>query len=651
MPFLTPIGYNIEEVRKMVFSFDVIIVMMVICYVLYAYKAGLHSQIRIFLVYIAPLIVLYFLAKPLTLILYKLGITNLLRNTIFIHISSSYANTLTALVILMLLYVGIIFASTRVFKLFIRESTKEKIFVKLGRINRFLSVGLGVFNFYVLIYIVIVPAGIIGVASFNSPITGALIEYAPPFSRWGRVASSTSGVTSSVDSFNTFSDFFTGDSLDIYYETVFAYQKDIYSKEDDFYNKSFDKLTSSSQEVLKNGYKEYYGVDLTDTNYHGIYRILLDSNIYDEVLSNETKVGNKTKALTEAHSYVKKYEGLVVWFADEDIDSLAKNDDFPAIINSFKDNYIDIAGNLEESNAITNVNDFYLAIRVYDTFNVYLEKITSEMGYPYPDVSEYDIVAQSTAFISFISKGNNMSYLIESYYDDYQVSNNDFELLIDDLSSINELGNSYLIVDETLDKTFELSERYVTYYIPIINYLDPEISAIERIAIAAIRTEIDMYGYMSDVPVFAALVNDVSLLCKDTNEFNGVTVCESGNLYTAANIISSAYIMNNAYDFNTKSLTPGYYDENRVTDLVNHINKANKRYIYTDEFIKAVSNQIAFNETEYMGMSTTLLDYMIDEENLFTKEGLQVLIDYASSRSDLFSQQFVDKLIAKKGEI
>ncbi len=635
----------------MVFSFDVIIVMMVLCYVLYAYKAGLHSQLRVFFLYIAPLIVLYFLAKPLTLILYKLGVASILRNTIFSLISSNYANTLTSLAILLLLYIGIVFISTRVFKLFIRESTKEKIFVRLGRTNKLLSAGLGLFNFYVLIYVIIVPAGIIGIASFDNPITSALIEYAPPFSRWGRAASSTAGVTSSVDSYNTFSDFFTGDSLDLYYDTVFSYQKDIYKKEETFYNKTFDDLSSGSQTIIKDGYNEYYGINLTDTNYQGIYRILLDDDIYNQVLSNEVSAGNKTKSLTEARSYAEKYEGLVVWFADEDIDALTKDGDTAAIINSFKGNYTVIVSDLHDSSAASHVNDFYLAIGVYDTFTEYLTKVTDEIGYSYPDISEYDLPAQSLAFINFISTGNNMTYLIESYYNDYQITNNEFEMFIAELSSIEELGNSYTVVQEALDKTFELSVRYVTYYVPIINYLDPEMSALEKITIAAVRTELDLYEYMTDVPVLAALINDVSLLCNNTYEVNDITVCESGNLYTAANIISSAYIMNNAYDFETKDLTPGYYDESRVNDLINHITKANKRYIYTDDFIKSVANQIAFNETEYMGDTTTLLDYMIDEENLFTKEGLQAFIDFASSRSDLFSQQFVNKLIAKKGEI
>ncbi len=632
----------------MVFSFDVIIVMMVICYVLYAYKAGLHSQLKVFFTYIAPLIVLYFLAKPLTLILYKLGIANFLRSTIFGLISSSYANTLTALALLLILYLGIIFVSTRIFKIFVTESVKEKIFVKLGRTNKILSAGLGIFNFYVLIYIVIVPAGVLNIASFNDPLTHLLIDNAPSFSRWGRFASSTAGVTSSVDDYETFSSFFTGDSIDIYYETVFSYQKDVNKKEENFYNKSFSKLSTNSQNLLKTEYKNYYGVDLNNNNYEGLYRILLNDNVYDELLLNEKNAGNGGKALKEAREYSKKYEGLIVWFNDEDIKTMIENGNDAILVNSFKDNFTDISGNLGDENAITNVNNLYIAICVYDTFTDYLLDVTVEMGYSYPDISEYDFTSQSLAFIDFISSGNNMSYLIESYYDEYQTINNEFELLVEELSNIDEIGEDYLVVEETLDKSFDLAARYVDYYMPIINYLDPEISAIERIAVATIRTELNLYEYMYDVPVLAAMVNDISLLCNTTEEVNGVTVCSNGGLYKAANIISSAYIMNSAYDIETKSLTEGYYDDEKVNELVKHIKKGNNRYIYTDQFIKSIADQIAFHETAYMGTKMTLLDYMIDVENLFTVEGIQVLIDFASSRSDLFSQEFVDKLIEKK---
>ncbi len=632
----------------MVFSFDVIIVMMVICYILYAYKAGLHSQLRVFFLYVAPLIVLYFLAKPLTLLLYKLGVANILRNTVFDLISSDYANTLTALALLLALYIGIIFISTKIFRVFISESMKEKVFVKFGRTNKLMSVGLGIFNFYVIIYIIIVPAGIVKIASFDDPITSTLIEYAPPFSRWGRAAASTSDVTESVDSYNTFSGLFSGESLDIYYETVFSYQKDISKKEEKFYEKSFDKLTKESQDLIRLKYKHYYGTDMTDSNYGGFYRVFLNPTAYAEILSNEESAGNSTKALREAYDYVKKYEGLVVWFADENISKLVEDGDTASIVKSYKDNFTSISGNLRDEIAITNVNNLYMAINVYDTFTNYLDDVALEIGYDYPDVDKYDFATQSLAFMNFVSTGNNMSYLIENYNEDYQAPVNDFKMLIDALSDVDELGDSYILLEDALDKSFELSERYVQYYVPIINYLDPDMSALGRITIAAVRTEFDLYKYMSDIPVLAALVNDVSLLCKDQDTIEGVTVCNEGGLYKAANIISSAYIMNAAYDFETKSLTVGYYNATRVRQLTDHIEKGNKKYIYTDEFIMAVANQIAFNQTQYMGNSTTLLDYMIDVEHLFTTDGIQELIDYASNRTDLFSQEFVNKLIAKK---
>ncbi len=632
----------------MVFSFDIIIVMMVISYVFFAYKAGLHSQLRTFFLYVAPLIILYFVAKPVTMLLYKLGIAYVLRDTIFSFIASDYSNTLTALVILIALYVGVIFISTRVFKFFIRETMKERIFVKLGKANKPLGALLGIFNFYVLIYVIIVPAGVLKVASFDDPVTSKLIEYSPPFSRWGRAASSSTSVTSSVDAYNSFSDLFTGDSLDVYYETIFSYQKDINKKEDKFYESSFSKLSSSSQELLKTEYKQYYSTDLTSTNNNGLYRVLLNDTVFNELISNEQSAGNSTKSLTEAREYVKKYEGLVTWFADEDIDSLVTVGDNAAIINSFSYNYEKIANSLTDSTAVENVNNFYLAISVYDTFTNYLVDVTAEIGYDYPDIDDYDFTSQSLAFMSFISAGNNMSILIENFNEDYQLHGNVFSTLLSDLKEIEVLGDSYLIVEDTMDKAYSLSGRYIDYYLPIINYLDPEISALERIGVAALATELDVYAYMEDVPLIAAIVNDVSLLCKDKEEVNGVTVCNEGGMYKAANILSSAFIMNAAYDMEAKSLTAGYYDASNVQQMIDHIEKANKKYIYTDEFVMALANQIAFHETQYMGSTTTLLDYMIDVENLFTEEGIQVLIDFAEGRTDLFSQDFVNKLIAKK---
>ena len=278
------------------FNFDFILVMLFASYILYGYLSGGHKQIRISINLILPFTLLYFLGRTITVYLY----TPLSKTFLFEMVNDYFGilkNTIGMVfaygLMVFCLLAAIFFLAIYARKYILNENMRAK----LGQVNNILGAIFGVVNGYVLIYFIVLPVFSLNLIDAEARMSTWVLENPPPFSRIARTAEKAVPVKNMTDKADTFQRLLSAEGIAGYYnDAIYDYQQEYMggsdSKEAQFMETVYPELSTAGKQELIDAYDDYFGEVLSETNYLGISRVLVeetasDSTVYEDVLAIE----------------------------------------------------------------------------------------------------------------------------------------------------------------------------------------------------------------------------------------------------------------------------------------------------------------------------------------------------------------------------
>lgn len=350
----------IPEVR-FDFSFDIILLLIFISYLIYGYFSGGHKQIRLSINLILPFIIIYYLGRQITSYLYAPLSNTFLFKFVFNNIDS-FKYTITMIIAYIITYL-FIFIGIFIFSIYARRHIlNENMRAKLGKKNNYLGAIVAFLNGYVLIYFIILPVFAMNLVDTNDRVTIFVLEHPPPFSRIARTAEKAVPIKDLADKAEAFQELLSVDGVEGYYnDAIYSYQQQYIgsgdSFETEFILEIYPQLTHDSRLLINDAYNDYFSETLTGSNYTGISRVLVNDYgngnlIYQELIDLEAEydsvlVGHK-QIVQEYESDVAEYENKLEYYTHQ------------LIINRYKDDielYITSLNNHLEAKIAAIINE------------------------------------------------------------------------------------------------------------------------------------------------------------------------------------------------------------------------------------------------------------------------------------------------------
>ena len=285
----------IPEVR-FDFSFDIILLLIFISYLVYGYFSGGHKQIRLSINLILPFVIIYYLGRAITSYLYVPLSNTMFFRFIFEHFDT-FKYTISMIIAYIITYL-LIFIVIFIFSIYARRHIlNENMRAKLGKKNNYLGALVAFLNGYVLIYFIILPVFAMNLIDSDDIVTNFVLEHPPPFSRIARTAEKAVPVKDLADKADKFQQLLTVDGLEGYYnEAIYDYQQQYIGGDDSYENQFmtevYPHLTSESRSLLQTEFTATFGTSLSSSNYEGVSRVLIKDSVnsnlvYEEMIEHE----------------------------------------------------------------------------------------------------------------------------------------------------------------------------------------------------------------------------------------------------------------------------------------------------------------------------------------------------------------------------
>lgn len=639
------------------FNFDIILIMIFITFALIGAISGLKSQIPITLNIIVPFLFIYFFGKFITKLLFNFPIYRNIMDAIFGGALFQQIDfTLKMAVAYILMYL-IIFLFVRILYGIFKGYSKRSNIKKKSILSNILGFGLALINAYVAIFFIILPLLFLGVVDSTRPLTSIMVNNPPFFSRLGATTKAAVPVYDTVDQATEFMDILTSKNFDEYFNYISNSQQITSELETDFMDNKYDLLSEESKTLINNIKPSELDFN---TDPSGLARTLLELNpetnnkVYEDILAIETENQSTIlEQLEEQFSIISKYEGLIIWYMDElggdtipSYDGETSITDIGTVIQSFKENYEDIVANTSDEALLYQLELAKTSIDSYEIFSLWIscteDNIINNITPDDPNfvcdtidvsliesdpslVNNYDFASQSAYILAFVLDGDNLSNIMLQYKYDYEAG------VFSDVFDFEEHPK----IESALIKSYELVTAYEEHYKQVVETLDPSIDFKIRLAISVAKAKFDIYNQMEETPLFAAFVNDAAMMCMSQSvpayENNSIDVCREGFLKTSAEVIMNVYLFR---DENNDMKT---YSATDMEELLDGLNDGIKDTVLTEEFVKALSYQIAFtNDLE----EEALLERYY-REGYITEGALDVLI---ANELGIFDDIFVTRV-------
>lgn len=634
------------------FNFDIILVMIFITFGAIGLLSGLKSQIPISLNIIVPFVVLFYFGKTITKMLFNYPMFSDTIGGMFggIAIIGNIRFTILMGIAYIFMYF-LIFFFVRVLYSLYKNYSKKRVAKKRGFFNRFLGLGLALVNAYVAIYFILLPLYPMGVVDSDKPLTNAMLNNPPFFSRIGNTTKSAAPVLDTVEKASGFLDILTAKNFDEYFNYISSAQAVTTELEQSFMDNEYQYLSDTSKTVIEieSGKSS---ADL-QINPSGLARALLQdgstvgSIIFDEIIENEEAAGNiNIDELKALGANIKKYKGLIIWYMDElggdTIPSLENNTDggstespdISTIVQKFKEHYDQIVLDTTDVTLLNQLELAKTAIETYDVFSEWMDcTIDNVNGGVEPTnpnfvcdninpalVTDYDVGTKSASILAFLLSGDNLSSVMIQYKYDYEA----------DVFSEFINSDNHPTIAEALAKSYELVLAYEADYKPVVESLDPELGFVIRLGIAVAKTKFDLYGQMEETPLFAAFANDLSRICStevSAVENSSVSVCREGFKKTTAEVLAKAYLIRDSEN-NIEVI-----DEEKMNRILDGMKDGIANTVLTSEFVLEMGHQLAFSSDFE---EDSLLVEMYNNGHI-TRGALQIL---AADSYNLFDDNF-----------
>ena len=309
----------IPEVR-FDFSFDIVLLLIFISYLVYGYFSGGHKQIRLSINLIIPFMIIYYLGRQITSYLYIPLSKTFLFEFIFEHFDT-FKYTITMIIAYIITYL-FIFIGIFVFSIYARRHIlNENMRAKLGKKNNYLGAIVAFLNGYVLIYFIILPVFAMNLVDSGDFVTTFVLEHPPPFSRIARTAEKAVPVKDLAAKAEAFQHLLSVDGVEGYYnEAIYDYQQQYIgtndSYETDFMTNIYPELTIEARTLIESNYNDYFGETLSQSNYVGVSRVLVTEYftgdyIYQEMINLENDFD---EVLQQHNVIIRAYENSLVQY-------------------------------------------------------------------------------------------------------------------------------------------------------------------------------------------------------------------------------------------------------------------------------------------------------------------------------------------------
>ena len=316
------------------FNFDVVLVLIFISYLVYGYLSGGHKQIRLSINLILPFMVIYYLGSYITSFMFVP-----LKSTFFFEIIDTYLpafkNTIEMIFAYVftyiMLFIAVFFLSIYARKYVLNENMRAK----LGKKNNYLGALFAFINGYVLIYFIILPVFSLNIVGSEAGLTNFVLEHPPPFSRIARTAEKAVPIKGLADKAEDFQQLISNEGIEGYYnDAIYEYQQSYIgsdSFESDFMSDVYPEFSNEAKDLLKDEYYDYFGTNLTSSNYLGVSLILvnetstsdylyldlvtIENNFKTELKDMETLVLENEELITQYDKDVIEYEFSILYQA------------------------------------------------------------------------------------------------------------------------------------------------------------------------------------------------------------------------------------------------------------------------------------------------------------------------------------------------
>ncbi|KFZ27683.1 MAG: Colicin V production protein [Candidatus Izimaplasma bacterium HR2] len=307
------------------FNFDIVLGMIFISYLVYGYLSGGHKQIRLSINLILPFMVIYYLGSYITTLMYVP-----LKSTFFFEVIDTYLpafkNTIEMVFAYIFTYI-MLFLGVFLLSIYARRYVlNENMRAKLGKKNNYLGALFAFINGYVLVYFIILPVFSLNIVGGEAGLTNFVLEHPPPFSRIARTAEKAVPIKGLADKAEDFQQLMSVDGIEGYYnDAIYDYQQ-LYigsdSYETSFMIDVYPEFSSSSKQLLDDEYFDYFGENLSASNYLGVSLILVtetstSDHLYLDLLVLENDFKSELIAMEEL---VSEYEALLVAYDKDVID-------------------------------------------------------------------------------------------------------------------------------------------------------------------------------------------------------------------------------------------------------------------------------------------------------------------------------------------
>jgi hypothetical protein len=277
------------------FNFDYFLMIAILGYVGLGFIVGGHKQIRLFINFVLPFIILYYLGDVILTRIYSPLLDTFLFelfSIIMAPVKYSMMMMFTYFLMYFLLFFLIFLLSRAAKKRWLNENMEAY----LGKWNHYIGAFFALLNGYVFIYFIILPVFTLNIIGSEAVLTNTILQNPPPFSRIATTAEQAVPIKAITEQAADFQTLLSNDGIQSYYnDAIYEYQQLFIggpnSYEASFMNSIYPYLSQNAQTAIEESYFTYFDTQLSSSNFTGISRVLIeqsrDGYLYNEIRTLE----------------------------------------------------------------------------------------------------------------------------------------------------------------------------------------------------------------------------------------------------------------------------------------------------------------------------------------------------------------------------
>jgi hypothetical protein len=603
-----------------IFSYDIIFALFLGFFVLLGAHKGFEKMLKLVLVFVIPIIVLYYFGTTIHQYIPSLPAFDQTITALGVIIPSALLNI--ELIKYIFIEIVIYFLMVMVLSIiasFIKVKQKKALLsIKLAGWKKLVGAILSVILFYVFSFYLIFPLQLFGLNYQNSYIVEPMVENGVNYINVAPILKHKNRIEHDYISFNQVESSLLGNDVLLAYNDLVSIQNEIFTFELRFMDRVFPALRTNARDALLANKTFEDPIN----PYRGIGSALVKDQasliFYDMLIALEQESTSIATVRSEYENALK-YKGMIEFFYEElngvivleyDIET---DETIKFVIDSFITYHHDeLSSNQVFSNQLLNINDAFTGYYLYgNLFNCAMNEAVS------CELSLTPITMNPKEYKTYI----NQEILNHNYIDQvitFASTNFTTEAL-----TVIELSTPH---QSKLLKQKESFERYLSLYKELVDANEYHISFTNKVLMAMLN-QIEFEEHISRSMMIRSIMNDLGSNFKNKKLISGdiYISTESFNITMATidiifhtEIWDSEAMMNMgdmerlidkiSYYVNNKIITPKY-----ATILLNHFVYGEDNY-HKSYFIDLIENGNISNEA---------LQYFVNSNSIYISQELK----------------------------